>query len=68
MAGRSEIGPSKLVLSSKGGLWTAAIIEIATNREIFYDEIPANSHNVAAWEADLKAIPIAQIVEVERFI
>jgi hypothetical protein len=73
MPGNTQIKPMKLTFSRSGDTWGKTIADLDGNiiyqrlRLILFD-YQINKEYFDEWEAQMRAIPVWNIIEVERFI
>jgi hypothetical protein len=73
MPGNTQIKPMKLIFSRDGDTWGKTITDL--DGTVIYERLglilfdyQINKEYFDAWEAQMRAIPVWNIVEVERFI
>jgi hypothetical protein len=73
MPGNTQIKPMKLIFSRDGDTWGKTITDL--DGTVIYERLglilfdyQINKEYFDAWETQMRAIPIWNIVEVERFI
>ena len=73
MPGNTQIKPMKLIFSRDGATWGKTITDLAgtviyERLELILFDYQINKEYFDGWEAQMRAVPIWNIVEVERFI
>ena len=73
MPGNTQIKPMKLIFSRDGDTWGKTITDL--DGTVIYErlglilfEYQINKEYFDEWEAQMRAVPMWNIVEVERFI
>jgi hypothetical protein len=73
MPANTQIKPMKLIFSRDGDTWGKTITDL--DGTVIYERLglilfdyQINKEYFDAWEAQMRAIPVWNIVEVERFI
>jgi hypothetical protein len=73
MPGNTQIKPMKLIFSRDGDTWGKTITDL--DGAVIYERLglilfdyQINKEYFDAWEAQMRAVPVWNIVEVERFI